>query len=726
MRRWRCVTTVALALACASSALSAAPDARDDAGLTDDLRWLADGDAFDASGVQALARQALADATNASTRTAALVRLGDAFFYGDAALGAWRVNGSLALRLFARAADAGNAHAQFHVGVAQSYGLWGVPRDEPAALLSYYFAALGENTAAALALGHRHLLGVGAPRNCETAVRYYEVAANRAVQLREANASQPAVYDLPHRRLKTVAETQHKKNTPSDAAIVDYYQFSADKGDPEATLNLATLYYYGARGLAQDLPRAAALFHRAHELGASGGAFHLGHIYNHGIGVAANNATALEFLQAAASEGNTQAVNELAVMHLHGRGTPRDVRQATTLFQSAAKQGNMEAFYNLGVLHMQGVPSAGRDPEYEVAHGYFQVAAHQGHTVASHKLGHMSLHGIGTARSCKSAADAFKLVAERGPWDKLLTAAFKDFKAQDYDAAFLKYAVLAQQGYELAQHNAAYLLDYGYLTPLFAPEAPATAAVAMMLYKLAALQGNVDANLKIGDFYYYGKGGHAVDFARASAHYSLASKRANAQAMFNLGYMYEHGVGVDQDFYLAKRFLDKAREAHSDAHVPVTLALWKLKVHTFVVSWKRVWDIFVGTIEAPPPAPQPPASSPSTSTSSSAAAEADAAAQAKSYVESLLAAWWPSIVTGADSTTAASGGAGAGAAASRSVESALSSWRDMVTQALESDDLLIVLLMLALGVVLYIRSERHILGDPMPPPQQPQPQQPQQ
>lgn len=727
MRRWRCVT-VALVLACTftlSSASDESAASRNNAASVndDDLHWLADGDTFDATGVQALARTALADVTNASARMDAFVRLGDAFFYSDAALGAWRVNGSLALRLFARAADAGNAHAQFHVGVAQSYGLWGVPRDEPAALVNYYFAALSENTAATLALGHRHLLGVGAPRNCESAVRYYELAANRAVQLREANASQPAIADLPHRRLKTVAETQHKKNTPSDAAIVDYYQFSADKGDPDATMNLATLYYYGARGLVQDLPRAAALFHKAYELGASGGAYHLGHIYNHGIGVEANNATAFTYLQEAATEGNTQAVNELAFMHLHGRGTPRDVRQATTLFQNAAKQGNMEAFYNLGVLHMQGqgVSRTSRDPEYEVAHGYFQVAAHQGHTVASHKLGHMSLHGIGTTRSCKSAVDSFKLVAERGPWDRLLAAAFADFKNQDYDAAFLKYAVMAQQGYEIAQHNAAYLLDYGYLTPLFAltptPDEPETAAVAMRLYKLAALQGNVDANLKIGDFYYYGKGGHAVDFARASAHYSLASKRSNAQAMFNLGFMYEHGIGVDQDFYLAKRFLDKAKEAHSDAHVPVTLALWKLKVHTFVVSWKRAYDIFVGNVEAPLPAPQPPAPSVA-STAASAAAAAQADAEAKSYVESLLEAWWPSIVTGADSSTAAASGGSAASssssAASRSLEAALGSWRDVVTQALESDDVLIILLMIALGVVLYIRSERHILGDPMP------------
>ncbi|GAB9467616.1 Sel-1 family protein [Globisporangium polare] len=687
------------------------------AGLAADLQADLERIQSDHGIVQQLAQVALSSQEQSDVKSA-LVQLGDAYFYSNATL-ATAVNGTLALKFYSQAAAWGDAHAQFHVGVAHSYGFWGVPKDEAAAMLQYYFASLGDNTASVLALGHKHLMGVGAPKNCESAVRYYEVAANRAMLLREANASKPAIYDLPHRRLKTVSETQHKKNIPSDAAIVDYYQFSADKGDPEATMNLATLYYYGARGLEQDLPRAAALFQRAYELGASGGAYHLGHIYSHGIGVPQNNETAFKYLQEASNEGNTQALNELANMHLQGRGTARDLRQATAMFQNAAKQGSMEAFYNLGVLHMQGAVS--KDPEYEVAHGYFQVAAHQGHTISSHKLAHMSLHGIGTTRSCKNAVDSFKLVAERGEWDRMLSKAFKDFKNQDYEAAFMKYAVMAQQGYEVAQHNAAYLLDYGFLTPLFAsattPE-PETAAAAMMLYKLAALQGNVDANLKIGDFYYYGKGGNEVDFTRASAHYSLASKRSNAQAMFNLAFMYEHGIGVDQDFYLAKRFFDKARGAHSDAHVPVTLALWKLKVHTLLTSWKRTWDILVGNIEAPvaPPVPTVPQSHPSSPASSSAAAQA-AEQDAKSYVESLLAAWWPNIVTGADTTNSQG---------NSSLEAMLGNWRDLAHDLLESDDFLIALLLLALGVVLYIRSERQYLGDPMPQPQQQEPQQEQQ
>ncbi|TMW58445.1 hypothetical protein Poli38472_010004 [Pythium oligandrum] len=668
--------------------------------LEDDLRRIQ----TEYSSIYPLTDAVLSSTSSPATRREALVELGDIFFYGNNTVAA-SVNGTLALSFFEKAAELGDPRAQFHLGVAYSYGFWGFQRDEAMAMTQYYFSSLGQHMGAVMALGHRHLLGIHAPKNCESAVRYYEVAANKAMELREANLSQPAIYDLPYRRLKNVHETQHKKNIPSDSAIVDYYQFSADKGDPEATINLATLHFYGARGLSQDVIRAAELFQKAYDLGASGSAYNLGHLYNHGIGVKQDNATAFKYLQEASEEGNMAAQNELAYMYLHGKGTTRNHEKALSLFKAAAKQGSTEAFYNLGVLHLQGAGSVkSRDPEYEVAHGYFQVAAHQGHTLSSHKLAHMSLHGIGTSRSCKNAVDSFKHVAERGEWDRMMARAFKDFKNQDYEAAFMKYAVMAQQGYEVAQHNAAYLLDYGFLTSLIPSAVVVSSSLssdemthgAIQLYKLAAIQGNVDANLKIGDFYYYGRGDHAVDYAKASAHYSLASKRANAQAMFNLGLMYEHGVGVQQDFHLAKRFFDKAIEAHSDARVPATLALWKLKTHMWVVSWKRWWDELVGNVPPSTPATMSP---PEPEVDDSDAGFGDAFA---SRVASLLTKWFSLDGSEGDDTVEtvepmAEPRVGTGSDIA---------WASGVSDFVFSDDFLILVLALALGAVLYIRSER--------------------
>lgn len=68
-----------------------------------------------------------------------------------------------------------------------------------------------------------------------------------------------------------------------------------------------------------------------------------------------------------------------------------------------------------------------------------------------------------------------------------------------------------------------------------------------------------------------------------------AKSQANAQAIFNLGYMHEHGQGLPYDLHLAKRYYDQALEIDSAARLPVTLALTSLWIRknyadSFLVS----------------------------------------------------------------------------------------------------------------------------------------------
>lgn len=57
-----------------------------------------------------------------------------------------------------------------------------------------------------------------------------------------------------------------------------------------------------------------------------------------------------------------------------------------------------------------------------------------------------------------------------------------------------------------------------------------------------------------------------------------SEQQHNAQAMFNLGYMHEQGLGMRRDVHLAKRCYDLAAETSPDAKVPVALALFKLMI----------------------------------------------------------------------------------------------------------------------------------------------------
>lgn len=92
----------------------------------------------------------------------------------------------------------------------------------------------------------------------------------------------------------------------------------------------------------------------------------------------------------------------------------------------------------------------------------------------------------------------------------------------------------------------------------------------------------------MGDYYYYGLG-TSVDYETAATHYRLASdQQHNAQAMFNLGYMHEQGLGMVKDWHLAKRCYDRAAETSADAKVPVALALIKLNLMFSLESIQEV------------------------------------------------------------------------------------------------------------------------------------------
>lgn len=85
-------------------------------------------------------------------------------------------------------------------------------------------------------------------------------------------------------------------------------------------------------------------------------------------------------------------------------------------------------------------------------------------------------------------------------------------------------------------------------------------------------------------------------FFRFRFHRMAADQQHNAQAMFNLGYMHEQGLGMKKDWHLAKRCYDSAAETSVDAKVPVSLALIKLSMLTTIETMKEVGSVLQNTL----------------------------------------------------------------------------------------------------------------------------------
>lgn len=98
--------------------------------------------------------------------------------------------------------------------------------------------------------------------------------------------------------------------------------------------------------------------------------------------------------------------------------------------------------------------------------------------------------------------------------------AHQEYKSYQFNDAFMQYALMAELGYEIAQSNAAFLLDRAETT-LF-PDRYEDLVRALQYWGRAAAQGYSAAQVKLGDYHYYGLG-TSVDYDTAASHYRLVS-----------------------------------------------------------------------------------------------------------------------------------------------------------------------------------------------------------
>ncbi|KAM7451339.1 Protein sel-1 1 [Porites harrisoni] len=505
-----------------------------------------------------------------------------------------------AVKMLEEIAGKGSAVGQQTLGFLYATGI-GVNSSQAKALVYYMFAALGGNVKGQMALGYRYWAGIGVASFCESALTYYRKVANQVAE--DVSLTGGAAIQ----RIRLIdEEEQGGSSAVLDEDLIQYYQFLADKGDVQAQVGLGQLHYQGGRGVDMDHARAFRYLQMAADAGNSNAMAYLGKMYSEGsTAVKQDNKTAFNWFKKAADNGNAIGQSGLGLMYMFGKGVEKNYEKAFQYFKMAAEQGWVDGHLQMGTMYYHGL---GVRRDYKMAIKFFNLASQTGHVLAFYNLAVMHASGTGVLRSCNTATELFKNVAERGRVAQMLMEAHEAYRAGNIDTALLKYAMLAELGYEVAQSNVAYILDHGLTSVILGNE---TFPRALLYWTRAATQGNTAARVKVGDYHYYGYGTE-IDYETAAYHYRLASEQQhNAQAMFNLGYMHERGLGMRQDIHLAKRFYDMAAQTSTDAQAPVSLALMKLGVF-FMWEWVQEnygsinfskirnyvgedWDIYVMT-----------------------------------------------------------------------------------------------------------------------------------
>ena len=328
-------------------------------------------------------------------------------------------------------------------------------------------------------------------------------------------------------------------------------------------------------------------------------------------------------------------------------------------------------------------------------------AANKGHTQALHRVGLMYSRGIGVQQNCPVAAQFLRQVAEQSPAiGQRLRKAYRSYRNGKVDLALWNYLAAAEAGVELAQSNAAWLLERGYCVGL---DALGCANASVRMWKAASKQGNAEASIRVGDFHYYGrlhenepngatdvgfewpflvtyltqpkqilrqvrskmfvmvrhflrkmkeirrrvapkqtfsseesqkstlastetetqpcaaedmdctapapaegktpsllqpssreetrKSEREQSFRLAAEYYRKAVDAHSGRANFNLGFMYEWGLGLEQDFPLAKRHYDLAVMHHREAELAVSVALTAMQIHVWFVGISKQFKV---------------------------------------------------------------------------------------------------------------------------------------
>ncbi|KAJ9162526.1 hypothetical protein P3X46_022291 [Hevea brasiliensis] len=454
------------------------------------------------------------------------------------------------------AAVTGNPHAQSGLGFL--YGLGQMrERNEDKAVLYHYFAAEGGNLQSKMVLAYTY----SRQDMYDKAVNLYAELAEVAVKSFWISKDSPVIEPV---RIHNGAEENKealRKSRGEEDEDFQILEYQAQKGNAEAMYKIGQFYYFGLRGLRRDQAKALSWFSEAVKKGEPRSMELLGEIYARGAGVERNYTKAIGCFKLASEQQLYSAYNGMGYLFVKGYGVEMNYTKAKEYFEKAADNEEAAGRYNLGVMYLKGI---GVKRDVKLACKYFIEAANAGQPKAFYQLAKMFHMGVGLKKDLIMATALYKLVAEQGPWSTLSRWALESYLKGDVGKAFLLYSRMAELGYEIAQSNAAWILDKyeehsmcmgesGFCTDTQRHQR------AFSFWWQASKQGNEHAALRIGDAYYYGQGMER-DYERAAEAYMHAKSQSNAQAMFNLGYMHEHGQGLPFDLHLAQRYYDQAQE----------------------------------------------------------------------------------------------------------------------------------------------------------------------
>lgn len=331
-----------------------------------------------------------------------------------------------------RAADRGDAEAQFHLGRMYVNGE-GVPQNNSEAVKWLRRAAEQEHVNAQSHLGWIYINGEIAPQDYSESVKWYRRAAERGDAYSQSNLG---------------FAYANGKGVPQDyIEAMKWTRRAAEQGYADAQYNLSLMYVNG-KGASEDHAEAVKWARRAAQQGHTNAQGLLGGLYYFSEDIQ-NYAEAMKWTRSSAERENVRAQYILGMMYIAGKGISIDHAEAKKWWQRAAEQGDgyAEMQYNISMMYANG---EGVSQDYVEAVKWTRRAAEQGHIKAQYNLGYAYANGKGIEQNDSEAVNWYRRAAEQGDVRAQFNLGSAYFDGigvpQNHQEAYIWYSLSAANG----------------------------------------------------------------------------------------------------------------------------------------------------------------------------------------------------------------------------------------------------------------------------------------
>jgi len=409
------------------------------------------------------------------------------------------------------------------------------------------------------------------------------------------------------------------ENNQDYKKALKFYELSAS---PQADYRIARIYLSGVIDTTEaTLQKGHRLMQRSAYAGNRDGMYWLGYDYQQGVGCRQNLDSSFYYFNALAEQNDGMALMQLAIAYEHGRGVEADTALAMDYYLRAGQNGVSDGYAYLGDFYRNGTTTVA--PDSAKAFEYYMLATTipDGNTAGLYYVGDSYLRGIGVAKDTAAALPYFRQAAAQGSYRSM--AILGDYFESGWgglqtngDSA-LHYYYLASQGndprgdfkigaflydnenYEMAlqyftsaAHNGDIDAYVSYAQAMLAGNGmeanPAQACDMLEQLAPVATDGRPQLLLAIAHLKGYGR---QIDNDLVLSYLDSAIVRGNTNAMMLLASMYEDGEVVSRDTVRSVEYYQMAVD-HGSIRATLHLASMYLEGNGAPKDAKRAAELY--------------------------------------------------------------------------------------------------------------------------------------